>query len=59
MLASYRARMPVRAKQTSGRVGEVAEWFKAGAGNGCYALKRIGGSNPSPLRQTQELSPAR
>jgi hypothetical protein len=42
-------------EQASGKLGEVAEWFKAGAGNGCYALKRIGGSNPSPLRQAQQV----
>ena len=55
MLVSYCARMAVRAKQASGRVGEVAEWFKAAAGNGYYALKRIGGSNPSPLRQPRSF----
>ena len=32
--------------------GEVAEWLKAAACKGCYTVKsRIGGSNPSPLRQ--------
>jgi hypothetical protein len=30
--------------------GEVAEWSKAAAWEGCYAGNRIGGSNPSPLR---------
>ena len=32
-------------------VGEVAEWLKAAFCKECYALTRIGGSNPSPLRR--------
>ena len=37
--------------------GEVAEWLKAAPGNGRYTVKsRIGGSNPSPLRQCLIMS---
>jgi Sulfotransferase family len=35
----------------------VAEWSKAAPHNGCYALSRIGGSNPSPLRRLQLAMP--
>jgi hypothetical protein len=35
--------------------GEVAEWPKAAARKGRYAtISRIGGSNPSPLRDTTD-----
>jgi hypothetical protein len=37
-------------------LGEVAEWSKAATRKGCYTVKTcIGGSNPSPLRQTKWL----
>lgn len=35
--------------------GEVAEWLKAAARKGRYTVQsRIGGSNPSPLRQLRQ-----
>jgi hypothetical protein len=38
-------------------LGEVAERSKAATRNGCYTVKRrIGGSNPSPLRQSCGLA---
>jgi hypothetical protein len=44
-----------RDKSKEGQTGEVAERSKAASPKGCYATNRIGGSNPSPLRQRKTL----